>query len=270
MRRFAASRIMSAVSRIFERVVCGVDHTEAGAVAARLAARVTLPDGSLTVVAVDDPTVAVHAGFALADVAEKVHEEAEAALAEGRAAAAPAHRVETRLLRGDALQCLLRELEREDATLAVVGSHGHSRAVGIALGSVTTHVLHEAPCSVLVARAPDELETWPRELVVGVDGSPESAAAASVARELAERFSARIRFVAATRDAVDVEAAAKIAPELELPAERAVEELHVLSQDADLVVVGSRGLKGIRALGSVSERVAHEALCSVLVVRRRR
>jgi nucleotide-binding universal stress UspA family protein len=35
----------------------------------------------------------------------------------------------------------------------------------------------------------------------------------------------------------------------------------------DLLVVGSRGLHGIRALGSVSERVAHEAPCSVLVVR---
>jgi fatty acid/phospholipid biosynthesis enzyme len=37
--------------------------------------------------------------------------------------------------------------------------------------------------------------------------------------------------------------------------------------DPDLLVVGSRGLQGFRALGSVSERVAHEARCSVLVVR---
>jgi nucleotide-binding universal stress UspA family protein len=35
----------------------------------------------------------------------------------------------------------------------------------------------------------------------------------------------------------------------------------------DLVVVGSRGLHGVKALGSVSERVAHQANCSVLVVR---
>ena len=38
------------------------------------------------------------------------------------------------------------------------------------------------------------------------------------------------------------------------------------SREADLVVVGSRGLHGLRALGSVSERVAHRADCSVLVV----
>jgi nucleotide-binding universal stress UspA family protein len=34
-----------------------------------------------------------------------------------------------------------------------------------------------------------------------------------------------------------------------------------------LVAVGSRGLTGVRALGSVSERVAHQAPCSVLVAR---
>ena len=45
--------------------------------------------------------------------------------------------------------------------------------------------------------------------------------------------------------------------------------LHVLSEQCDLVVVGSRGLRGVRALGSVSERVAHDARSSVLVVRGR-
>ena len=39
------------------------------------------------------------------------------------------------------------------------------------------------------------------------------------------------------------------------------------AQDCDLVVVGSRGLHGLKSLGSVSERVAHRADSSVLVVR---
>ncbi len=46
-----------------------------------------------------------------------------------------------------------------------------------------------------------------------------------------------------------------------------VAALRSASDDADLVIVGSRGLHGARALGSVSERVAHQAACSVLVVR---
>ena len=39
------------------------------------------------------------------------------------------------------------------------------------------------------------------------------------------------------------------------------------ARGADLLVVGSRGTHGAGSLGSVSERVAHEAPCSVLVVR---
>jgi nucleotide-binding universal stress UspA family protein len=39
------------------------------------------------------------------------------------------------------------------------------------------------------------------------------------------------------------------------------------AQGASLITLGSRGLTGVRALGSVSERVAHRAHCSVLVAR---
>ena len=46
----------------------------------------------------------------------------------------------------------------------------------------------------------------------------------------------------------------------ELP--RLAEELRV-----SLIVLGSRGTTGLHSLGSVSERVAHGAPCSVLVVR---
>jgi nucleotide-binding universal stress UspA family protein len=35
---------------------------------------------------------------------------------------------------------------------------------------------------------------------------------------------------------------------------------------ASLVVMGSRRLDGLRAMGSVSRRVAHQARCSVLLV----
>jgi nucleotide-binding universal stress UspA family protein len=36
--------------------------------------------------------------------------------------------------------------------------------------------------------------------------------------------------------------------------------------DASLVIMGSRRLDGLRAMGSVSRRVAHQARCSVLLV----
>ena len=56
-----------------------------------------------------------------------------------------------------------------------------------------------------------------------------------------------------------------ILTELGNPQERIVEEARM--EPASLVVVGSRGLHGVRALGSVSERVVHEVPCSVLVAR---
>jgi nucleotide-binding universal stress UspA family protein len=51
------------------------------------------------------------------------------------------------------------------------------------------------------------------------------------------------------------------------PGNHPVDLLVAAAEDADLIVVGSRGLHGIASLGSVSERVAHHARCSVLVVR---
>ena len=253
---------------IFERVVCGVDGSPPATDAAGVAARVVAPGGRLVLVAVEELQLAVHAGFRMAPVAEKLATETRRAAREALALAGFFHEAEIRLLEGRPLDCLQHEIERVGATLAVVGTRGQSRAAGIALGSVTTHLLHEAPCSVLVAREPRDLLEWPRSVLVGVDGSTGSAAALTAAEALAELRDAVLRPVVATREPfVDLDAARAVAPGVEEHDETVLHALHVLSEEADLLVVGSRGLRGIHALGSVSERIAHEARCSVLVVR---
>jgi nucleotide-binding universal stress UspA family protein len=254
------------VTAITRRVLCAVDDSDAGAVAARIAARVAAPEGVLTLVSVDATSTAPRGVFPSPAVAQP-EERAEAALRAGVAEAEPLHGVWARRLMGDPGTAVLAEAERRSATLLVIGSHGYRLSTGIAFGLVGSHLLHEASCSVLVAHGERSMQSWPRSIVVGVDGSLESAAAVDAARALATRFRASLRLVACTGGHVDLEAARTISPELEELPSRPVDALHALSEAADLVIVGSRGLKGLHALGSVSERVAHRSSCSVLVVR---
>jgi nucleotide-binding universal stress UspA family protein len=148
-----------------------------------------------------------------------------------------------------------------------VGSHGTGRIRGIVIGSTATELIHKAPCTVLVARPAGE--RFPSRIVVGIDGSDESLAAYRVADELALRFEARLVPLVASLDGdVDVDAVRRLVPRrVRHVFDHPVEALIGASADADLIVVGSRGLQGIKALGSVSERVAHEAGSSVLIVR---
>jgi nucleotide-binding universal stress UspA family protein len=259
---------MTAESSIYARVVCGVDHSPAGIASARAAARVADPGGTLTIVAVGDTSIAVHAGWAMPSVLSELVALAESARDEGLAAAEPLHEASAKAVEGDPVRALTAEIEKQAATLAVVGSHGIRRATGIAFGAVSTHLLHYAPCAVLVARGEIDGERWPRSLIAGIDGSEESALAYAAAQELSVRYGTPLRTITATQDShVDLEAARRIAPELEEHDARALDVLNVASETADLVVVGSRGLRGVRALGSLSERLAHEARTPVLVVR---
>jgi nucleotide-binding universal stress UspA family protein len=172
-------------------------------------------------------------------------------------------------VRGEPLAALTAAIEQEEATLVVVGSHGRRRGAGLVLGGVATSLLRDVPCAVLVARPPSEPDRFPSRLVAGVDGSPEGDAAASVARRLAERHGARLRLVVASGGKnVDATAVRTSHPEADETPEAPVTALLAAAEGADLLVVGSRGLHGVKALGSVSERVAHQAACSVLVVPR--
>jgi nucleotide-binding universal stress UspA family protein len=247
---------------IFERILCGIDGTPESSVAVSQAARLLDEKGELQLVSVANLAQAAQAGMAATHAAELLEQDATEALARARKVAPSATE---RVVNGDPSDVLLREAER--ASLIAVGTHGHGRARGLLLGTVASRVLRDAPSSVLIARAASDPEGWPRSVVVGVDGSAEAAAAMSVARLIADRFGAAVRAVASTKDQLDAEATRAIAPELEEEPERPVDALVRASDSADMILVGSRGLHGLKALGSVSERVAHQARASVLVVR---
>jgi nucleotide-binding universal stress UspA family protein len=226
------------------------------------------PEGKILAVVVSNPAQAAHAGFQATRAAAQIEEEVERAVEGARSALAGEGTAEVRHARGRPVQVLLELAERERATLLAVGSHGGRRAAGIALGGVATTMLHEAPCSVLVTRPAEGARPFPSSIVLGLDGSRESEAAATVAFDLRDRFGAALRVVAARGGkCLDLDSIQRIAGEVVPDPRPPVDVLADASRESDLLVVGSRGLHGLRALGSVSERIAHEAACSVLVVR---
>jgi nucleotide-binding universal stress UspA family protein len=230
----------------FDRIVCGVDGTDAGFEAVRQAARLVAPGGWL-------------------EVFSAAPREADETIR--RAAAIAGSRAELRLVDGPPLQTLLHELKAKRATLAVVGTHGHKRASEIMIGGVAGELLHNAPCSVLIARLPLTDSLFPRAIVAGTDCSRESDRAVAAAEYLADRFGVPLRVITALRGKFVDLASVRAPVTTEVFEEHPVRALVRGSMDADILVVGSRGLHGIKSLGSISERVAHQAACSVLVVR---
>lgn len=185
------------------------------------------------------------------------------------------------------------------ADLLVVGSRGLGGFRGLLLGSVGQHCVTHAPCTVTIVRhrdgRPSAQEPWPpRRIVVGVDGSEPSTEALRWAVGEARRSGAALHVIGsavfpgdsgpllvaaafpdAARDIVEqaLQEVGRLAAEVTV--DGAITEnspapaLVQASKEADLVVVGSRGIGAFRVLllGSVSQHVAHHAHCAVTVVR---
>lgn len=269
----------------FQSVVCGIDGTREGFEAARQAARITASGGRLVLVAATHFLDAISGRWGpdlivwdilegperdLDELHDAVGAMARDSLAWARRQVGDAVNVETRVARGRAYDELRDEAVRAAATLIVIGAHGGGRLVGALLGRVATMLLHEAPTSVLLARPPFDPVAFPSRVVVGCDGSDASLHALSVATRLCEDRASTLTVVVATGDEdIDLdELERRAAPhQVRRDSHRPVDALVDAAARADLLVVGSRGASGVRALGSVSERVAHRAASSVLVVR---
>jgi nucleotide-binding universal stress UspA family protein len=271
----------------FSNVIVGIDGTRAGFEAARQAARLLERDGRLLLVGVEDGWDALAGRWAGATFAwfdngtkwtyedrqAELRRRVRASLDEAVRQLKGAGTVESRAIEGRSWEALRTVAASENADLLAIGTHGGSRARGIILGYTATSLAHEAPCSLLIARPPFDPAAFPASLGVGYDGSPQSERALDVAIDLAAlhpRTPTRIVTCRPIPPGLAREAAIKRSPvhfvfddERHLPDDGLVEA----SQTVDLLLVGSRGLEGIGALGSTSERVAHRAASSVLIVR---
>ena len=222
-------------------------------------------------------------------LATQWHERAAKVLADAGLADAGAE-----VVHGPTLRVLLRAVTPDD--LLVVGSHGHAPFVETVGGSVSQHLARHACCPVVVVRPVHRPEA--HRLVVGVDGSPESVAAARFAcaraRSTGEavvvlhgyqvlpfldgaqdehRHVADRRHRLADRLASWLEPVRAAYPDVDLTAEALPEEAPLLlaqeSAGASLVVVGSRGRDAFAdlLLGSTTQEVLFHARCPVAVVR---
>jgi len=206
----------------------------------------------------------------------------------------PSILVETTLITGAAEAALLADAKK--ARMLVVGHRGLDGFTGLLLGSVGVTVSAHAPCPVVVVRGNPNPNG---DVVVGVDGSPESHLALMTAFGEAARRGANLQAVHAWTLPIRTEGDASDYQDVLVRGERegrmlaeretsdagadfpgvafdvtvgdrsAGAELVAASAGAQLVVVGSRGVGGLKGLllGSTAHALIHHAACPVLVAR---
>lgn len=259
---------------VFADVLCAIDGSRGSRAAIHQAVCLCEPGAKLRFVAVRHEVGSGHC--AQADLSE-MH--ARAVLDEA-ASIGRESELETSvsLLRGaEAGDLLLAEAAGHD--LLVAGCHGGSRPGGMKLGSTATQLAQHAEVPLLIARRTVEADDFPRSALLATDGSDGSLPPARVAARLAKRRGSALRLVYVPdgrraeryREVLKQQAlielitgsSAKIAEDSGHVADRICAEAK--GYRASMVVIGRRGLGGVKALGSVSERVLHRAQCSVLV-----
>jgi nucleotide-binding universal stress UspA family protein len=250
---------------IFARLVVGVDGTDWGFEALRQALALAPADSRVEAVTALDTSPAARTGFEAAHWVDVLSEEAREARDTAATILGDRAGSSARIVRGTPLRVLRQARDEGDATLLALGARHSSRFLGIMLGDTASELVHDGSCSVLLARPQPENAWQPRRIVVGLDGSAPALAALATADELASRVGATVEVLYATSGGSRVEGAWTGRVD-SWDAAQPVAALVGRSREANIVVVGSRGQHGVRALGSVSERVAHRAHCSVLVV----
>ncbi|MGH3749116.1 MAG: universal stress protein [Micromonosporaceae bacterium] len=194
-----------------------------------------------------------------------------------------------------------------DAAILVVGDRGLGGFSGLIVGSIAVQLAMHAPCPVVVVRGgePDPSRRSASSnrnsrIVVGVDASDHAAAALAFAFEEAAFRGAPLHALHAWTEPTSTgpgdmiplvydpelvqQEEARLEAELlagwsekypdvvvtrEVARGRARDTLIAASRDAQLLVVGARGVGGFRGLlfGSVSQAALHHADCPVAVVR---
>ena len=263
----------SPVRPLFRSIVCGVDGSPSSLEAARQAAVLGGRDADISVLTVGN-------GLTRSSVLGEERAQAAVEQAADAVRQAGGQATERIVMHREPIDVLLEAAAETD--LLVVSSHGRSARFGLLLGSTVSVLAHRAHVPVLIARRPPPGRSFPDSIIVASDGRPEADDAVELAGTLAARHGAKLALVHVEdgREVPGRQLAEHSVRLIELtgvepvvlpeqgPADdRIVEAAERVS--ASLIVTGARSLGALGALGSVSERVAHHARCSVLIVRPR-
>jgi nucleotide-binding universal stress UspA family protein len=266
------------------------------------------PEADVIVLSVAEHWLAPPTSFGGVDVHfTEVPDEAENTLAMAQEAQSlisyhfPAWNIKAEAVWGMPASKLIEKADEWMPNLLIVGSHGRSALERFFLGSVSQKVVHEAHCSVRVARGTVKNVDTPLRVLLAIDGSHGAMAAvdAVVARHWPEGSQARL--VNATWTVPPITSSRMVAPIAEWIAnenarikqamETATAKLQganlttssVIEEEepkdlickeaekwgADSIFLGARGMGTVERLmiGSISSGVAARAHCSVEIVR---
>lgn len=212
-----------------------------------------------------------------------------------------ANLAERHLLAGSPADAVIQLAEDIGAGLIVTGSRGREGIQRLLMGSVSETIVRYAHCPVLVVRG-ERVETFPARILLATDGSEDSVLALDAAVELANSTDSELHLVTValgypdyaeedpemaerirddTKDTLErqakkvEEAGGKVAEQhLQVAEGDRAQQIVQVAEDigAGLIVMGSRGLRGLKrlAMGSVSDAVVRYAHCPVMVIRQDR
>jgi nucleotide-binding universal stress UspA family protein len=205
---------------------------------------------------------------------------------------------ETHLREGGASEEIVSLAAEIGVGLVAVGSRGRGRMRRALMGSVSDAVVRHARWPVMVVRW--KPVAFPAKVLLATDGSEEATVATRIVMDLGERTGSELHVVHVGEiplthypdrygyralyeeherearqlleaQAEKMKAAGAAVAQAHPRLGRADEEVIVLAEElgADLIVMGSRGLGGVKRalMGSVSDSVVRHAHCPVLVVR---
>ncbi len=203
-----------------------------------------------------------------------------------------------RLSEGGAAEEIVALAEEIGAGLIAMGSRGRGRIRRLLMGSVSDAVVRHAHYPVIVVRWKPVV--FPAKILLPTDGSEEATLAVRTAADLSEKTGSELHVVHVgevtlgyhperhgyhmqyerdekeARELLEtqvegIKAAGDTVAQAHLRMGKADEHIVVLAEElgADLIVMGSRGLGGVKRalMGSVSDSVVRHAHCPVLVVR---